>query len=111
MFNLKIKHSAPLLASAIMVSLIEFMNADAICLVFNKYILNGYIFHGTTFQVYMVTIPIGIVLFAINTNYYNKRKEEICDKYKGESLLKSSLGYVSYICYFVGSIALIMYLG
>jgi uncharacterized membrane protein len=111
MFNLQIKHSAPLFVSAIMISIIEFMNVVAIYFAFNKYLLNGYQITSTVFEVYAFAIPVGIVLFILNTNYYNKRKERICDKYKGESLLKSILGYVCYICYFVGSIALAMYLG
>jgi len=107
LFNKMIKHAAPLFVSAIMVSVIEFLNSLVIILTINKYILKQ------TFNTYLVLslfMIVGIILFAINTRYYAKNVECICNKYKGESTLKNILGYVFYIVYFIGSVAVIFVL-
>ena len=108
MFNKMIKHAAPLFVSAIMVSIIEFCNSLVIILLINKYIFKQ------TFNTYLVLgsfMIVTIILLAINTRYYIKNVERICNKYKGESTLKNILGYMFYIIYFIGSVVIIIVLG
>jgi uncharacterized membrane protein YidH (DUF202 family) len=107
MFNRKIKHSNPLWVSSIMVSIMEFFNGLSIWLIINSFYFNV---KATVVQVLSVFIIIGIILFIINAIYYNKNEKRICEKYKGESLTRSIVGYVIYIVYYIGSIALMFIL-
>jgi uncharacterized membrane protein len=59
----------------------------------------------------MFFITIGVISFIINTVYFKKNLERICNKYKGESQIKNILGYVLYVIYFIGSITLLLVLG
>jgi len=108
MFNKMIKHSNPLFVSAIMISIIEFSNALLILLIINKYTLQ---LTNTFFSSFMFFITIGVISFIINTVYFKKNLERICNKYKGESQIKNILGYVLYVIYFIGSITLLLVLG
>jgi hypothetical protein len=108
MFNKMIKHAAPLFVSAIMVSVIEFVNFILIISLINKYVFEQTFNTNLVLGSFMI---VGIISFAINTLYYTKNLERICNKYKGESNLKNIFGYVFYIIYFIGSIAILLILG
>jgi len=104
MFNKMIKHSDPLLVSAIMISVIEFFNALEVFVILNTYLLHLEL----TMPIIMTCIiVIGIILIILNVHYFRKNEEQICNKYKGERLLKNILGYVIYVVYLIGSFALI----
>lgn len=107
MFNKLIKHSDPLLASAIMISVIEFTNILAIFVVFNARLLHMKFAMPT---IMACIIIIGIILMVLNARYFRKNKERIYNKYKGESLFKNIFGYIFYITYLIGSFALIFVL-
>ena len=108
MFNKMIKHAAPLFVSAIMVSVIEFVNFILIISLINKYVFEQTFNTNLVLGSFMI---VGIISFAINTLYYTKNLERICNKYKGESALKNIFGYVFYIIYYIGSIAILIVLG
>lgn len=103
-----IKHSNPLFVSAIMISIIEFSNVLLILLIINKYTLQ---LTNTFCSSIVFFISIGIISFVVNTFYYKKNLDRICNKYKEESHFKSILGYVFYVTYFIASITLLLVLG
>ncbi len=107
MFNKWIRHSNPLVASSSMISLIEGSNLIAI-----SYILNRYLLHLKYIPSFEMAsyILLAIVLMIINVMYFTKHEKQICHKYKGESSLKNILGYVVYVGYAIGSIALVLWL-
>jgi uncharacterized membrane protein YidH (DUF202 family) len=104
MFNKMIKHSNPLWVSAIMVSLIQFTNALAIFIVLNNQILH---FEPSKATIMICMIIIGIILFVLNANYFKKNEMQIYEKYHGEKVLKSVLGYIFYVSYLIGSFVLL----
>ena len=107
MFNKMIKHSDPLLVSAIMISLIEFANAFIIFVILDTQLLH--LEPNITITMTCV-IVIVIILMVLNTRYFRKNEERICNKYKGESLLKNTLGYILYVGYLIGSFVLLFVL-
>jgi len=104
MFNKIIKHSEPLYISSIMVSIIEFTNVLALFLILNTYLLHLTTTLFTTMSFFTI---VAVILFIVNTVYFKKNKERICNKYKGESMWINILGYVLYVGYYVGSFILI----
>lgn len=107
MFNKMIKHSDPLYVSAIMISILEFSNVFAIYLIINKNLLH---LNSNLLLGMIIIVVIGIIQILVNTIYYKKNSNRICEKYKGEKLLINIIGYVFYIIYFSGSVVLVLYL-
>ncbi len=107
MFNKKIKHSHPLLVSAIMISVIEIFNMLEAYVIFNTFLLRLELNTLTSMTAIMVT---AVVVMVLNALYFSKNKERICNKYKGESSLKNVLGYIFYVTYLIGSFVLLFVL-
>lgn len=106
-FCKRIKHEAPLLVAAIMVSIIEFANLYIILLVIDTYFFN---IKSVITDIFTCVMFIGIVLMFLNVRYYSKNVEQICEKYKEEKILKNILGYIFYVGYYIGSIILVIWL-
>jgi hypothetical protein len=105
MFKKMIKHSDPLIVAAMMMSLVEFFNIMTLFV----FLDSSYFHLGSSKTMWMFfTITSGIILLALNIPYFIKNEKRICDKYRGESSLKSILGYVFYVGYYIGSVALVI---
>jgi|WetSurMetagenome_2_1015567.scaffolds.fasta_scaffold687912_1 hypothetical protein len=105
MFNKMIKHSDSLIVSVMMICLVEFFNILALF----DYVGSSF-FHlkqGNTISM-IGFLAIGVIQFFLNFRYFMKNEVRICNKYRGESLLKSILGYTFYVSYYIGSFALVI---
>lgn len=103
-FGLLIKHEAPLVVAAIMVSIIESINLLAIYSLLNTHLF--YLHLRLSIFMTFLLVLCAIIMF-VNLKYYDKNKEHICNKYKNESLLRNVFGYILYVTYFLGSIVLL----
>jgi hypothetical protein len=105
MFNKMIKHSDSLIVSAMMMTLVELFNILTLFV-----FLDSLYFHiGSNKTMWMIGLfAVEAILLILNIPYFIKNEKRICDKYGGESSLKSILGYIFYVGYYIGSVALVI---
>jgi len=105
MFNKMIKHSDPLIVSVMLICLVEFFNILALF----DYVDSSFFHLKQSNTISMIEfLAIGVIQFFLNFRYFMKNEVLICNKYRGESLLKSILGYTFYVSYYIGSFALVI---
>jgi len=104
-YNRKIGHSDPLLTSAMVISVLEFVNLFTVFIFIDR--LMPFLSLEATFVCIILLITI---LLYVNIHYYKRRKVEICNRYKHETETKKMLGNVFYVGYLLASFLLFIVL-
>jgi Ca2+/Na+ antiporter len=100
----------PATNAMLFVSLCHLANIFVIQIVLGHYSLVNMKF-SSKYEIYIYTIPLGLLVFALNYLLLYKKRDRIFEKYKNENKKQKLIGSILVISYILVSFVLVFYLG
>lgn len=100
----------PATNAMLFVSLCHLANIFVIQIVLGHYALVNMKF-SSKYEIYIYTIPLGLLVFALNYLLLYRKRDRIFKKYKNENKKQKLIGSILVMLYILASFVLVFYLG
>ena len=103
-------NDTPATNAMFLISGIEGVNILTMLLILNHFLNTKFNF-SAKYEIYLIALALGLVLFTLNYFLLYKKLEEICNQYKNQNKTQITIGFFFLFIYIIGSFILVYFIG